>query len=75
MRLKETVIANVSLTKIVMEAAVGVRDKVPRNSSSELSEQTKDLITKRKHMKRSRRDTIELPEITKLISSNKSSDI
>ncbi len=71
--LKET---NDQLTKIVMEAAMEVGGKAPRNRGSKLSQETKDFIKKRKDMReKTRRDEKELAELTKLINSKKVRDI
>lgn len=57
---------NVKSTKIVNEAALGVRRKAPKKNDSKITRETRDLIKKCKKMKdRVRKDKTEVAEFTK----------
>ncbi len=54
-----------------MEVAIEVEGKAPRNRGSKLSQETKDIIKKRKDMRVKTRRNEELVELAKLINSKK----
>ena len=66
---------NENIIKITKETASEVGGKIQREEQGKLSQRTKDLIKKRKEMKvNTRRDEIELAELSKTINKQKTHD-
>ena len=66
---------NENIIKITKETASEVGGKIQREEQGKLSQRTKDLIKRRKEMKvRTRRDEIELAELSKTINKQKTHD-
>ena len=67
---------NDNFTKIVIEESLRVAGKFGKNTRSKLSEETKDLLKKRRNMVvRTDRDKIEAAELSKTINKKKNQDI
>ena len=67
---------NDNFTKILKEASLSIAGKAHRSTQSKLSEETKDLLKKRRNMKiRTDRDKIEAAELSKIINKKKTEDI
>ena len=69
-------IMNENITTIIHESALEVGGRVPKRNQGKLSQNTKNLIKKRMELKmKSRRDEIELAELSKTINKEITQDI
>ena len=65
-----------NFTRIITEASLSIAGKTHKNTQGKLSEETKDLLRKRRNMTiRTARDQIEAAELSKTISKKKNEDI